>query len=458
MPTDPSSPFDPLDRLDPPDQWNDIAARAADPERVAVAGPDRPPAGGRRRAAAVLAVAAAVVLLVGGIALARSGDGGGEVSTAASPPGGPDVIPGACPFSTEPGPGVPTLEPAPRPVDAPSAALDPPTVGVGRVGDLRVAVAVSSFPPGEVEVRERWSTTGEGVAIGWLAGEDPIQVLRTGDLGLGPDLLAVSGGGHLGDPVDRCRDVLVQVVQPNPGADTRGDVPPATTAPRDEGTSTGGSTAGSESATTASARGESDDDPAAVAEAEARALIEEVLEAIRFPESDATTTTAAEDEPEGTIDGECPFYLDPAADLPALGSGRAIDVPAALVAPTVGFARLGDDAIEVAVSTLPASEAQRQDRWSTTEAGVDIGWLQPGSAILPTDPVPAGDTQVGGPIPIAVGGGHVGGPDERCRDVVVQVFLDVNRPPGPSDDAADDAALARGEALIERVLRAIRLE
>lgn len=67
----PADPFDPLRQVDPPDQWDDIAARAA----TEAAALDVEDAGRRRpRAVAMLAVAAAVLLVVGGIALARTGD------------------------------------------------------------------------------------------------------------------------------------------------------------------------------------------------------------------------------------------------------------------------------------------------------------------------------------------------------------------------------------------------
>ena len=420
--------------------------------------------------------------MVGGIALARSGDDGDEVATADSTVPSP-TISGACPFSLEPGPGVPTLEPAPRPVAAPPAALDPPTVGVGRVGELRVAVAVSTFPASQVQARSRWSSYEDGVAVGWLQGEDPIQVLRTGDLGLGPDLLGVEGGGHLGDADARCRDVLVQVVQPNPGAgadptqttepgtgvQTSSVVPDPTEAPTTTGPCPANarcaelpndgetSTTTSVSPTVARSCAEgsapcddtvvpgdepdpADDDPAVAAEAEARALIEVVLGAIRFPDPAPTEDDDDTAGDSGTIvPGECPFSLDPAAGLPALEPGRSIDAPAALVAPTVGAGRVGEGvAIEVAVSTFPASDVQGQDRWSSPDDAVDIGWVEPGAVgVLPSAEdlaelgVGAGATQV------VQAGGHLGAADEPCRDVLVRAYVSDGEGGGPSrhDDA-----------------------
>lgn len=504
MPTDP---FEPLRHIDPPDQWGDISARAADGAVDVDLDDGGHRRNGRPRTRALLAVAAALVLVVGGIALARSGDGDGDEVATADTTVPASTISGACPFSLEPGPGVPTLEPAPRPVATPPAALDPPTVGVGRVGELRVAVAVSTFPPEAALGRSRWSSYEEGVAIGWLEGEDPIQVLRTGDLGLGPDLLGVSGGGRLGGADERCRDVLVQVVQPNPNASTATTNGPTTAPPTSTGppttaapTTTAPSpapaddedpTPSTETTTTSSpavsgscvdssvpcddtvvpgdepdpAVGDpADGDPAVAAEAEARALIEVVLGAVRFPEpapaDDGDDDTAGDS---GVIvPGECPFSLDPAAGLPALEPGRSIDAPAALVAPTVGAARVGEGrAIEVAASTFPSSAVQGQDRWSSPDDAVDIGWVEPGAVgVLPSAEDLADLGVGGGATQIVQAGGHLGPDDEPCRDVLVRAYVSDGEGSGDPEASTEpfdtEAAGAEARALIEEVLQAIR--
>lgn len=205
----PADPFDPLQRLDPPDQWANITARTSDPSADTYGGDGDGGAGRRLRARALLAVAAALVLVVGGIALARSGDEDDELTAAdGQGPSGGSVIPGECPFSLAPGPDIPVLMSGPLSVGSPVDTLArPATVGHGTVGSsgLDVEVAAGTLPTGPGE-GEGWEGPDEGASVGWF--DAPPVAVESQER---RKLVWVLEGEHLGGAGEPCRDILVSV-------------------------------------------------------------------------------------------------------------------------------------------------------------------------------------------------------------------------------------------------------
>lgn len=349
MSTDPSDPFEPLDRIDPPDQWDDITSRAAELGDV-ILGEEAVRDGRSTRTRALLAVAAALVLVVGGLALARSGDDAREVATADTTTPPPSTIPGACPFSLEPGPDVPSLRPSEVPA-TPEAALTPLTAGEGEVGENVVRVLVTTFPSSEAQSRSRWSGWGPAESIGWFDGGTPAGLL-TSEPPAGPSRLTAAGGGHLGEADVACRDVLVLVSIPatssalEPGPSSPTTAPEATAGPT---TPSGERSEGVDRSTTTTHRdgtgpvflclhpeqqschdtrggpeagpGQSDNDLAAGRRVSA--LIETVLDAVRFPEPEsagnesAASTAAASPSPSTTPPPGAPTTAGPTTAPPA---------------------------------------------------------------------------------------------------------------------------------------------
>lgn len=498
-----TDPFEPLGRIDPPDQWDDIAARAADPDVEL----DEPAGGGRRpRGLALLAVAAALVLVVGGLALATSGDD--DELTAANGPGsvGGAVIPGECPFSLAPGEGLPDLQPADPwfPATTSADALDPPTVGRGQVDGIQVDVQVSTFPVSEAQRQARWSGPDGAAAVGWF---EDAQTAPLDARSAAARLALVFGGGHLGRHDETCRDVLVGVRVPDPAPETGRDparplqsastteaTPGVAAAPTTSSTTTdpgqdqvqtpglcvgpapcddasgggSGTTIDPESTTTSTTAPDGqagscvssaqpcDDTKGPLAELDAidvteeaiqrgRELIERILDAIRFPEptpDDGGDDSATEDWT--AVPGDCPFYLDPAAGFPELDPASELGLePSTRVdypAPTVGRMSQGGIDFEVAVTTMPPSDAQREQRWASFEVGRAVGWVDGYWQDNGVD-------EDGRAWLMAFSGGHLGPADASCRDVLVWARVDdidaATLPSGPPSNPGDAHATVR---------------
>ena len=279
----PADPFEPLRRVDPPDQWDDIAARTAEASTEPHAGDPR-----RSRRPQVLALAAAaiaLVALVGAIAVAATGDRVEQLdATLDEPAAPPDLVPGDCPFWLEPGSGVPTLRPGPLSFDPTDTVVDGPTVGIGQVDGIEVEVAAATFPASPSQQRARWSADDDaGIAIGWFDPVDPPNVGRLEVAAGAGAATATYGGGHLGGPDERCRDVLVSVAVPESWPAPRSSDPAALEAAQ-----------------------EAMDAAHARASLLARQRLEAVLGAIRFPEDGPeatvtpTTATSLVEEPGAT--------------------------------------------------------------------------------------------------------------------------------------------------------------
>lgn len=150
-------PFRRLDGIDPPDQWDAIAERAArsGPDDLDV-DLDGDPAGGRarRRTGGLVAAAAALVLLGGTVIALQAGDDGAEDVAAAT--SDPAAEPGGagggdsgerCPFHLDPGSGFPALVPG----TAADVGWDLDEVGAtlrhGVVGDRRAQLLVGGDLP-----------------------------------------------------------------------------------------------------------------------------------------------------------------------------------------------------------------------------------------------------------------------------------------------------------------------
>jgi hypothetical protein len=104
-------PFRALDRLDPPDQWDEIACRAGSDDvdvdvDLDTVGTLRP-----RRRAALLVAAAAAAALIAGIAVAGPDDGGDEGVSATDPPATGEAA--DCPFHLDPAADLPAVIPLP---------------------------------------------------------------------------------------------------------------------------------------------------------------------------------------------------------------------------------------------------------------------------------------------------------------------------------------------------------
>ena len=104
-------PFRALDRLDPPDQWDEIARRSGSDEADVDLDPVRT-LRPRHRAVALVAAAAAAAL-VAGIAVATTHDGDEGAATVATDPRAPFAEDADCPFHLDPAADLPPVTPVP---------------------------------------------------------------------------------------------------------------------------------------------------------------------------------------------------------------------------------------------------------------------------------------------------------------------------------------------------------
>jgi len=148
-------PFRPLDRIDPPEQWDEIGRRATAPGVDLDLGtvPDIRP---RRRAAALVA-AAAMLALVAGIAVAGAG-GDADQDVLADDPSSPTTPGEACPFHLDPAAGFPELTPGEPSIE-------------GAAGDL---TGVPGIPAGT----DRWAEIAGRLTM-VTVGHDPDSTGRT---------------------------------------------------------------------------------------------------------------------------------------------------------------------------------------------------------------------------------------------------------------------------------------
>lgn len=136
--------FRPLDHIDPPDQWDAIAERAASDEVDVRLDHARAP---RRRAGAWVAAAAAVAVVAGGIAVARAGgddsteratEGPATQATEGPAPGG---VAGPCPFTLE-GDGLSPVAPFDRGPSPDAFPIERSSTGIVVVDNLEVVVTL----------------------------------------------------------------------------------------------------------------------------------------------------------------------------------------------------------------------------------------------------------------------------------------------------------------------------
>jgi len=254
-------PFRTLDRVDPPDRWDDIVDRAS---LAAQTDPVHHLDDRRRRPPRALVAAAAVfALLAGGAVIARAAtdDGGSSQGVAAGPttgsavadPAGP-VLDGPCPFRFATDSGLPAVTPGPLPdtshpiEEFPGAAitwgyttLDTTTVEVGMVPAPHGADTVSGPRGSRSELNAGQITGQHDVALGAMAvvGDGPCprawivvhQPLSPGD----EDLLAVDGDGSRLAPYEAAAEALIDrvaaaVVAVEPAPDSA-DAPDVVTTP-----------------------------------------------------------------------------------------------------------------------------------------------------------------------------------------------------------------------------------
>ncbi len=161
--------FRPLDRIDPPDQWDVVAARATEPDRVDLLAPDRP----RRARRAALVGAAAALVLLGGAVVRAAGDSDGSVTVddeavaAATDEPTPAGVQGPCPFTLGDGIGpVSPFDGASRPAALP---VERTSTGIVVVDDLEVVVSLGGsalldgpVAPAETVHRAQAIDTGAG--------------------------------------------------------------------------------------------------------------------------------------------------------------------------------------------------------------------------------------------------------------------------------------------------------
>lgn len=201
-----------LDRIDPPDQWDDIARRATDDD-VRLDLDETGTGPGRRRAAALVAMAAAVAL-VAGIAVAGARDTGDEGVVATDPPA-TTAPTAACPFTLDPAADVGTLEPGPPPIPGAVGRADglPPTLGT--VGHTEVdgrAVVVSVGEAGRAPLE------GSLFHAGLEDGSTRVWFHRGAELDGAP---AGCAGAHVGVDISALTDVIdgLRLVPGEPGED-----------------------------------------------------------------------------------------------------------------------------------------------------------------------------------------------------------------------------------------------
>ncbi|HEX7135751.1 MAG TPA: hypothetical protein VF228_24445, partial [Iamia sp.] len=258
-------PFRALDRIDPPDQWDEIGRRAAAPgvDLDLGAVPDIRP----RRRAAVL-VAAAAVALVAGAVVATSGDGEPGGVTATSTPG---ALRGPCPFTLDPDVVVPPLVPAAGRPPVPAytwswrhpAGADlsvPGSWGTVDYGGIPVTVSVFASPA---------SPQDEGATSAFPDDPDLIEVVHW---------RRVEGA-------ETCRTAEVRVLLPLSEED-------------------------------AAHRARGDDDLVRTGDYLTHPVAPRILGAVRLlPADEGTTTTSTLPADQLAIDGDCPFRLEQAAGL-----------------------------------------------------------------------------------------------------------------------------------------------
>lgn len=167
-------PFDRLEGIHPPDQWDDITRRSAAPDDLVVdLTAARPP---RRRALGV-AAAALVVLALGAAVLAvRGGDDDG-LTTAATDPTAPAVgptVPGTCPFALASSDGLPPLEPGRTPVENAEVAPAEADVTWGHltVDELPIEVVVAGTDS-ELSVRADQGVGIDSIVVDAFAVGEP---------------------------------------------------------------------------------------------------------------------------------------------------------------------------------------------------------------------------------------------------------------------------------------------
>lgn len=218
-----SDPFRSLDRVDPPDHWDEITRRAGHDDVDLDLGtvPHLRP---RRRAAALVA-AAAVAALVAGATVAGVGRGDGDEDvTATDPPTA--AVAGPCPFTLDPELVVPPLRPGAGDPASPyhrqrmSSVQAPPTApgswGTLDYAGIPVTVAVyadadTDTAPAEMAVQEVPGDHDVVEVIGWrpLAGsatcrtaEVRVRLPLTDDDRAARDRgVDVDLSGYIGDPV-----------------------------------------------------------------------------------------------------------------------------------------------------------------------------------------------------------------------------------------------------------------
>ncbi|HEV7722706.1 MAG TPA: hypothetical protein VGO60_15545 [Iamia sp.] len=265
-------PFRRLDRIDPPEQWDEITRRAAasgvDLDLGAV--PDIRP---RRRATALVAAAAAIAL-VAGIAIAGVGDAGDEEEhTATTTAPAPADEGTTCPFAVESLPGVALDESIVPPHDLALGQDATSREGTVDGRSLRVTVGVPGALASEGHSVGSATVDGEQTEA-WTTYRAPL------DAGQRPEGAA--------DP--RCTAAEVAI-------DATGFV--------------------------GSGEGNDTFDGEALAPLQDRA--EEILAAVRLsPPAEGGTTTSTVPAEQLALDGDCPFRLEP-----AVGTGplRPIDRP-----------------------------------------------------------------------------------------------------------------------------------
>lgn len=216
-------PFRSLDRVDPPDHWDEITRRAGHDDVDLDLGAD-PHLRPRRRAAALVA-AAAVAALVAGATVAGVGRGDGDEDvTATDPP--PAAVAGPCPFTLDPELVVPPLRPGAGDPEAPyhrqrmSSVQAPPTApgSWGTLDDAGIPVTVAVYAdadtapaPAGVAVQEVPDDPDAVEVIAWrpLAGsatcrtaEVRVRLPLTDDDRAARDRgIDVDLSGYTGDPV-----------------------------------------------------------------------------------------------------------------------------------------------------------------------------------------------------------------------------------------------------------------
>lgn len=274
-------PFRLLDRLDPPDQWDEIARRVAaaddDLDLDLAPGPGLRP----RRRTAALAAAAALIALVAGTVVATSGDGDGGVTTDRTAP--VPTVGGPCPFTLDREAVPPALTPG---------SGDPVTPTY-----LRRMSSVQAPPrsPGS------WGTLDYGgipVTVAVFAdaatAPEPLPGEQTVELVPDVDAVDVIGWSQV-DGSDTCRTVEVRARLPLTPEDRE----------------------------RRAAEGDGAVDVGA--DAYATPITSRILGAVRLsPAAEGTAATTTVPADELTVGGDCPFRLEPAAGL---GPLREADRP-----------------------------------------------------------------------------------------------------------------------------------